>query len=202
VNRGRLLALEGLDGCGKSTQLAPIVEALGAAGCAVVATREPTDGPWGRRIREMARSGREVSPDEELAWFLADRRDHVADTIEPALAAGRWVVSDRYTLSTVAYQGARGLDWPQLLARSEQEFPVPDLVLLFEIEPALGLARVRARGGHAETVFEREDFLERVAAIFRAIDRPYLERIDAAPPPAAVRAAALARIRARWGLAV
>jgi dTMP kinase len=200
MTRGRLLALEGLDGSGKSTQCGAIVAALEADGHDVVATREPTDGAWGRRIRAMARSGRTEAPEEELRWFEEDRREHVAQVIAPALAAGRTIVTDRYFLSTVAYQGARGLDWRDILARSEAEFPLPDLVLLFEIEPAAGLARVRARGGRAEPAFERGDFLARVAEIFAAIERPYVARIDGSKSADAVRAAALATLGARWGL--
>jgi dTMP kinase len=200
VKRGALVAFEGLDGCGKSTQVAALAGALRAAGHETVATFEPTDGPTGARIRAMARSGKPLAPEEELRWFVEDRRAHVRDTIGPALAAGRVVVTDRYFLSTVAYQGARGLDWRRILAESEAEFPLPDLVLLLEVEVAVGLARTRARGGAAEGVFEHAELLERVAAIFRAIDRPYLERIPAAGPAAEVHAAVVARVRARLGL--
>jgi dTMP kinase len=180
VNRGRLIALEGIDGCGKSTQAARLVDALRADGHDVVATREPTDGATGRRIRTMARSGKRVPAFEELGWFFDDRREHVATVIEPALAAGRTVLTDRYFLSTVAYQGARGLDWREILARSEAEFPLPDVALLFELPAADGLARVQARGGPAAPAFEEVAFLTTAAAIFAALDLPYLVRIAAA----------------------
>jgi dTMP kinase len=196
VKRGTLVALEGLDGSGKTTLLPALAEALRAGGREVVTTREPSDGPHGRRIRAMARSGELVAPEEELRWFFADRREHVAGVIAPALAAGRCVVTDRYFLSTVAYQGARGLDWRDILARSEAEFPLPDLALLVEIAPEQGLARVSARYGVApEPAFERADYLARVAEIFAAIERPYLRRIDGSRAPDAVRAAALAALR-------
>ena len=197
MNRGKLIALEGLDGCGKSTQLVRLREALRARGRDAVLTREPSDGPTGQRIRAMARSGQAVAPAEELRWFQDDRRDHVTRVVAPALAAGRWVLTDRYFLSTVAYQGARGLDWREILAASEAEFPVPDAALIFELPVADGLARARARGGPAEPVFERADYLERVAAIFAAIERPYLSRIDASGAESAVTERALAALRAR-----
>jgi dTMP kinase len=104
------------------------------------------------------------------------------------------VLCDRYYLSTVAYQGARGLDWREILARSEAEFPIPDLALLFEIAPEQGLARVRARGGAAEPAFERADYLARVAAIFAAIERDYMVRVDGSGSEQAVRTAALAAL--------
>ena len=200
MNRGTLVALEGLDGCGKSTQLLRLAAVLRARSRDVVVTREPSDGPTGQRIRAMARSGQPVAPAEELRWFQDDRREHVARVIAPALAAGRWVLTDRYFLSTVAYQGARGLDWREILAASEAEFPSPDAALIFELPVADGLARARARGGPAEPVFERADYLERVAAIFAAIERPYLVRVDASGDEAAVSERALAALRARLDL--
>jgi dTMP kinase len=200
VNRGRLLALEGLDGCGKSTQIEPLAEALRRAGHDVLTTCEPTDGPHGRRIREMAHSGESVAPEEELRWFVEDRREHVAQLLEPALAAGRVVLTDRYYLSSVAYQGARGLDWGAILADSEREFPAPDLALLFEIDPAAGLARVRARGGAIDRGFERPEVLARVAEIFRALERPYVERIDAAGSAEVVSRAVRECVRERLAL--
>jgi dTMP kinase len=165
----------------------------------VVATREPTDGPWGRRIREMARSGETVAPEQELRWFVEDRREHVARVIAPGLDAGKLVLTDRYFLSTVAYQGARGLDWRAILADAEAEFPVPDLALLFEIDPAVGLARARGRPGAAEPSFEDGDFLARVAAVYAAVERPWLVRLDAARDAGAVLAAAVEATRTALG---
>lgn len=191
MNAGKLIALEGLDGSGKSTQMVDLVTALAAAGQDVIATREPTDGPYGQKIRAMARSGDLVPPEEELRWFMEDRAEHLKQVIAPALEDGRTVVTDRYFLSTVAYQGARGLDWQGILGESEARFPAPDVALLFEVEAAVGLARVQARGGPLEPAFERLDFLERVAEIFAALDRPYIARIDGARPPSDVSQAAL-----------
>lgn len=186
MKSGSLIIFEGLDGSGKSTQAKRLVAALRERGCDVVETREPTDGEYGRRIRAMASSGEKVSPETELEWFFADRREHVQRVIRPALAKGQLVVSDRYFLSTVAYQGARGLDSRKILEASEAEFPLPDLVLLLEIDVAAGLERVTARGAKRETVFEEETFLSKVAQEFARIERPYLARIDAARAPDAV----------------
>ena len=196
MKRGKLVALEGLDGSGKSTQLARLGDTLQTKGAGVCLTREPTDGPHGRRIRTLARSPTGVPPEQELQLFLEDREQHVRECIAPALAEGRLVLTDRYFLSTVAYQGARGLDWRALLADSEARFPIPDLVVCLELPPEVGLARVRARGGVAEPAFEREGFLTRVAEIFSAIDRPYLHRIDANRPESVVQADLWARVEA------
>ena len=201
VKRGRLLAFEGLDGCGKTTQLALLAADLESSGIDVVRTREYTDGPAGRRIRKMALSGELVAAEEELAWFLEDRRQHVDEVIAPALDAGRWVLTDRYTLSSVAYQGARGLDPQQILRASESDFPLPDLVLLFEIELRVGLERIGSRGAEDQVAFERRERLELVAEIFASLDRPYIERIDARGEPETVHSRVRAAVSRRLELA-
>jgi len=200
VNAGRLIAFEGLDGSGKSTQLARLAVQLRAAGCDVVTTHEPTGFPSGQRIRKMARSGQPLAPDEELRWFVDDRRVHVAEVIAPALRAGQIVLTDRYYLSSVAYQGARGLDYEQILADSEAEFPVPDLVLLLVVDPQLAFERLHARAGHIEGIFERRAFLSRVASVFDALDCTYLERIPSDGEPDQIAAIIAERVRVRLGL--
>jgi dTMP kinase len=200
VNGGRLIAFEGLDGSGKTTQLERLAAHLRADGRDVVTTREPTDFASGLRIREMARSGEELDPEEELRWFVEDRRAHVAEVIAPAMRADRVVLTDRYYLSTVAYQGARGLDFEQILADSEAEFPIPDLVLLLEIDPKIAFERVHSRGSEIEGVFERREFLSRVASVFDALDCTYLERVPGEGEPGQIEAIIAERVRARLGL--
>ncbi len=197
MKRGALIAVEGLDGSGKSTQVERLVHALEREGREPLRTREPTDGETGRKIRALAASHDPVDPQEELRLFLIDREEHVREVIEPALAAGRLVVTDRYYLSTVAYQGAQGLDWQAILRDSEKRFPLPDVALLLEIDVERGLERVRARGGRAEPTFEDEDRLRGVAEIYRQLDLPYLVRIDADRDADAVQRDALAAIRDR-----
>jgi len=188
VKRGKLIAFEGIDGCGKSTQLEMLAGALRGRGLALVTTREPTGGAHGRRIREMAQSGKPVAPEEELQWFVLDRREHVARVIAPALAQGRLVLTDRYYLSSVAYQGAHGLDPAAILADSEREFPRPDLAVLLRVSPERGLERVKARKGPAEPVFEEEVFLRDVARIFDDLDASYLVKVDGDGSPEQVHA--------------
>jgi len=200
VTRGSLIVLEGLDGTGKSTQVPRLAHRLAAGGREVVTTREPYDCAPGRAIRELAQRVVPAAPEEELALFLAQRRIHVRELVAPALARGAVVLSDRYFLSTVAYQGARGLDPARLLAENEAEFPLPDLALLLVLAPAAGLARVAARGGAAEPAFERADFLARVREIFDSLERPYLERVDAVGSPDAVEARLAAAIHRRLGV--
>jgi dTMP kinase len=200
VHRGRLISLDGIDGAGKSTQLPRLVAWLEARGHRVCATREPTDGPYGRRIRAAARGGAAPSPADELAWFMADRAEHVAAVIEPSLARGEVVVTDRYFLSTVAYQGARGIAVDDILARNESRFPLPDLAVLLVIDATRGLARAATRAEAAEPLFEESNFLARVAAVFADIERPYIVRIDAARDAGSVTADLLHAVEMRLRL--
>ncbi len=132
-------------------------------GVACVTSREPTNGPAGRALRESATHGR-LSLEEELELFCRDRAEHVEQVIRPALAAGKIVLLDRYYLSTAAYQGARGADPAAIIARNEEFAPRPDLVLLLDVDPGSGLGRVRGRGDVPDA-FEREDALREVRRI-------------------------------------
>jgi dTMP kinase len=109
-------------------------------------------------------------------------------------------LTDRYYLSTVAYQGARGLDYEKILGDSEDEFPIPDLVLLLEIDPQIAFERVHARGTEIEGVFEQRDFLSRVASVFDALDCTYLERLPGDGERGQIAAIIVERVRARLGV--
>ncbi len=191
---GALIAIEGIDGAGKTTQSRRLAEALTADGYEVVRTHEPTDGPWGRRIRASGETGR-LSPQEEFEAFLEDRREHVRDLLIPSLDAGRVVLVDRYYFSSMAYQGARGLDPEEIRRANERIAPRPDLLVILEIQPAVGVARVNARG--RGNLFEREEDLKRSAAIFAAITDPAPVRVDALRPEAEITKEILRALRVR-----
>jgi dTMP kinase len=173
--------MEGIDGAGKTTQVRSLEALLREAAIPHLATKEPTAGPWGRKIRESARTGR-MSREEELEAFLQDRREHVAGELLPALRAGQVVLVDRYYFSTVAYQGARGFDPQELLAKNAFA-PEPDVLIVLDVPVEVGLARVRQRGDVADT-FEQAEELARARAIFRGLDLPYLHQLDGTQPPA------------------
>ena len=188
--RGVLVALEGIDGTGKSTQVRRLTTIFREQGYDVLPLREPTDSPWGRRLREAMQARRRLlSPLQELDLFLLDRRHDVAAHIRPALAADKLVLMDRYYFSTMAYQGALGLDPAEIRRQNEAFAPVPDLVMVLLVSPAQALERIRQARGRADDVFEREDYLKRVDELFRTLQGPHIHPIAADQPIDAVTAA-------------
>ena len=139
------VTFEGPEGAGKSTALRTIAAKLEESGHGVLTTREPGGGPLGRRIRQMLLEEGQVSPETELLLFLADRANHVETIIRPALAEGKIVLCDRHADSTIVYQGyARGLDLEFLRAgnRFATKGLLPDVTLLFDLDPVVGLGRL------------------------------------------------------------
>jgi dTMP kinase len=176
--KGILIIFEGTDGTGKSTQLQLLSRFLQNKGYPVITTREPTEGQYGQKIRELYVNRSKYSQDEELELFLADRREHVQELLLPALEQGKIVLCDRYFLSTAAYQGARGFD-PEEILQLNHFAPDPDLALLFQVPLDTGLTRITSGRGDVLNDFEQRQSLEQVAALFSAIKRPYIQPIDA-----------------------
>ena len=195
AKRGVLLALEGVDGCGKSTQAELLASALRERGLEVVLTCEPTDSPLGQQIREYFEGpDRYLSPKEELNLFMADRREHVAEIIDPALAEGKIVITDRYYFSSVAYQGALGLDPDRILAQNEVLAVRPDLTVILTLPVDQALARLSGAQERPRQVSDDLAYLERAAAIYAGLKGPHLRHLDASGPPQAVHAALLSLI--------
>jgi dTMP kinase len=161
---GILVAVEGIDGAGKTTQVRLLAEVLRDAGQDVLTSKEPTDGPHGRRIRASALSGR-LSPEEELDEFIKDREEHLRTKIRPALAAGKIVILDRYFYSTIAYQGPRDGGVERLDSLMRELADTPDLTVVLDVEPATGLARVTGRDGQPNE-FEKADALAASRKVF------------------------------------
>ena len=163
--------VEGLDGAGTTTQVTRIATWLRAAGHDVLQTREPTEGPVGRVIRDVL-AGRDGAPTmETLPWlFAADRADHLFREVEPALARGTHVISDRYYHSSLAYQ-ALTLPLERVHALNE-DFRVPDLTVFVDVSVSVCLGRIASRAdneGMAREIFERADFMERVHASYQHV---------------------------------
>jgi dTMP kinase len=194
AQRGLFVAFEGGDGVGKTTQLALLADRLRAQGRDVVVTREPGDSRIGAQVRAIVLDGGEIDARAEALLFAADRADHVASVVEPALRRGAVVLTDRYVDSSVAYQGAgRGLGVEQVAALSE--FATgglrPDLTVVLDLDEPARRARVEQQG-HADRI-EREsaDLHERVRQAFLALAAAAPERyvvLDASRSPAEVAA--------------
>ena len=175
MSRGKFITLEGIDGAGKSTHVAGVAEFLRARGKDVVLTREPGGTPLGEKLRAMLLS-QTMNIDTETLLMFAARREHIAQVIAPALAEGRWVVSDRFTDATYAYQGAGGGIAEERIAAIERwvtDGLQPDLTLVLDVPVDVAFARLsRDRADRFES--EQRSYFERVRA-------GYLERAAADP---------------------
>lgn len=180
MKRGKFITLEGLDGAGKSTHLGWLVAHLEATGHAVVSTREPGGTPLGERLREILLTQPMHRETEALLMFAA-RCEHLARVIEPALARGAWVVCDRFTDASFAYQGGgRGLPCEKLEVLEHWVHPSlqPDLTLLFDIDEKTAAARIQAAGRPLDRFEEeRADFHRRVRDAYLERARRYPDRI-------------------------
>ncbi len=193
MSRGKFITLEGIDGAGKSSHLDFLVEQVRARGDEAVLTREPGGTPAGEKIREVVLHAAMGAKAEALMMFAA-RAEHVASVIEPALAAGRWVVCDRFSDATYAYQcGGRGLPREFVVGLERLAHPglQPDATFLFDLDPAVAAERQRGRNRSSDK-FEAEQ-----AEFFRRVREAYLERarehsrrfhvVDASGSPQQVR---------------
>lgn len=175
LRSGRLIVMEGIDGAGKTTQAKLLAAALEKAGGRAVFTAEPTHGPAGRRIRDATVR---LDPLPEAALFTQDRREHVAQVIMPALRSGVYVVCDRYVHSSVAYQGARGVDVDALVRENLSFAPAPDLVILLTIPVDLALSRISTRTSSGPDYFESRVGLCAVDTLYRSLEDPMLHRLS------------------------
>jgi dTMP kinase len=179
------IVFEGIDGSGKTLQAKMLASRLHGCGIPCLLTAEPSDGPIGRKIRSLTSR---LEPEEEARLFTADRKDHVERVIVPALAQGRTVICDRYVYSSVAYQGAQGVDMA-LILEENRPFAIPaDVTFLLEVPVASALARIRANRSQNLSPFEKREDLQAVAAMYQDLEDPSIRRIDGTPSPEAVQA--------------
>ncbi|MBD3786725.1 MAG: dTMP kinase [Sphingomonadales bacterium] len=198
------VTFEGIDGSGKSTQARMLAEALRGLGHEVVLTREPGGSPGAEEIRRLVLEGDPArwSAETEILLFTAARRDHLERTITPALAAGKVVVCDRFADSTRMYQGLSRGDLRATVDRLHDLMigREPDLTLLIDIDPAVGLSRAKGRQGHEERFEDMGlGMQEKMRAGFLGLAQEFSARfrvIDGARDPAAVAAEVLATVRA------
>jgi len=203
--RGKFITLEGGEGAGKSTLLAGLLDVLEGRGIGVVQTREPGGTPVGEAVRAIvldpAMHG--LAAETELLLMFASRAQLVREVIEPALAAGRWVLCDRYADASHAYQGGGRGQPPARIAELERWACAgirPDLTLLLDLPVATGRARAAGRGGTDRIETEADAFFERVRASYRerAAGEPRRFRVIDASQPAATVLQAATQALTRW----
>ena len=207
MTRGKLITLEGGEGAGKSTLLAGLQKHLLAQGVALVQTREPGGTPLGEAVRAIVLdpTHREMCAESELLLMFASRAQLVRECIEPALAAGQWVLCDRFTDASYAYQGGgRGVPNERIATLEHWATGglTPDLTLLLDLPVATGRARAAGRGEADRIEVEGDTFFERVRAAYRARAAAEPERfrlIDATLTPPEVLAAAIDATRHLFG---
>lgn len=161
---GLLVAVEGIDGAGKTSVATLLAQWCGERGLGCMISKEPTGLDWGTELRNSARAGR-LTLERELDLFEKDRRDHVLRSIGPGLAEGNIVILDRYYWSSAAYQGSRGADYLAIMESNEVFAPKPDLVLVLNLDVDAGLNRIRNRGDKPN-LFEGKAALMRAKQIF------------------------------------
>ncbi|MCB2154051.1 dTMP kinase [bacterium] len=179
TDNGLLVAVEGIDGAGKTTQCLMLRDWLHEQGVGCSMFHEPTHGPIGEELRRLARSGR-LEPQQEFEYFRKDRIYDVETNIAPALARGEVVIMDRYYISSIAYQGALGLDAAEIQAANEAIAPRPDLIFLLDAPVRDALGRVIERDDAGPNLFEREEYQLEVQRRFALLDMPGICRINAA----------------------
>ena len=175
--KGLFVVFEGLDGSGKSTQAELLYEKLRQVGCPAVKLREPTEGKWGKKIRECAREAGSLSPEEELELFIKDRKEDIRKNIKPALKQNKVVILDRYFYSTLAYQGARGIPLEEIREKHQGFLIKPDVVFIIDVPVSVGLKRIKDRAV-IYRLFEEKDYLKKVRKIFLSLPDPECRVID------------------------
>jgi dTMP kinase len=180
MNRGKLITLEGAEGVGKSSNVVYIAEYLHARGKRITITREPGGTPLGERIRSILLDHKSLDPNAELLLLFAARAQHLQELVLPALAQGQWVICDRFTDASYAYQGGgRGIDERRIrfLADWIQQGLEPQLTLLFDAPVEVGLSRISARGELDRFESEQIDFFERVRRAYHGLAQRFPDRI-------------------------
>lgn len=166
---GMLIAIDGIDGAGKTTQCNLLANWLKSEGYSVVVVKEPSkDGKYAKEIRMRSKHrlfDQSNTPEDELKLFVEDRRENVEKRINPNLNENRIVIMDRYYFSTIAYQSALGLD-PNHIKKINEEFaPIPDITLIIDVTPGVGIERINGRGDSCNS-FEKHEYLEKVRENF------------------------------------
>lgn len=174
--KGKLIVIEGIDGSGKSTCAKNLTEKLNSINIKTIYTFEPTHSHYGAKLRDGMLS-EDLDAEEELLLFVKDRKEHIEYMIKPALEEGYFIILDRYFYSSIAYQGAKGIDI-NLIINMHKDFIIkPDIVFIFHLPIDIALNRIISKRGIADR-FENETYLKKVDKIFHSFNEPFIYHID------------------------
>ena len=174
--KGKLIVIEGIDGSGKSTCAKNLAEKLNSINIKTIYTFEPTHSHYGAKLREGMLS-EDLDAEEELLLFVKDRKEHIEYMIKPALEEGYFIILDRYFYSSIAYQGAKGIDINRIINMHKGFIIKPDIVFIFHLPIDIALNRIISKRGIADR-FENETYLKKVDKIFHSFNEPFIYHID------------------------
>ncbi len=174
--KGKLIVIEGIDGSGKSTCTKNLAEKLNSINIKTIYTFEPTHSHYGAKLREGMLS-EDLDAEEELLLFVKDRKEHIEYMIKPALEEGYFIILDRYFYSSIAYQGAKGIDINRIINMHKDFIIKPDIVFIFHLPIDIALNRIISKRGIADR-FENETYLKKVDKIFHSFNEPFIYHID------------------------
>ena len=174
--KGKLIVIEGIDGSGKSTCAKNLAEKLNSINIKTIYTFEPTHSHYGAKLREGMLS-EDLDAEEELLLFVKDRKEHIEYMIKPALEEGYFIILDRYFYSSIAYQGAKGIDINRIINMHKDFIIKPDIVFIFHLPIDIALNRIISKRGIADR-FENETYLKKVDKIFHSFNKPFIYHID------------------------
>jgi dTMP kinase len=168
--KGLLIAIDGIDGAGKTTQCNMLAQWLNSEGYKAIVIKEPSEkGKYSEQIKIRKQHHRISnfleSPETELYLFVEDRKENVEKRIKPNLEKKRIVIMDRYYFSTIAYQSVLGIDKRRILKMNEDFAPIPDLTIIIDVPPVIGVKRINGRGDSCDS-FEKKEYLEKVREVF------------------------------------
>lgn len=174
--KGKLIVIEGIDGSGKSTCAKNLAEKLNSINIKTIYTFEPTHSHYGAKLRDGMLS-EDLDAEEELLLFVKDRKEHIEYMIKPALEEGYFIILDRYFYSSIAYQGAKGIDINRIINMHKDFIIKPDIVFIFHLPIDIALNRIISKRGIADR-FENGTYLKKVDKIFHSFNEPFIYHID------------------------
>ena len=174
--KGKLIVIEGIDGSGKSTCAKNLAEKLNSINIKTIYTFEPTHSHYGAKLRDGMLS-EDLDAEAELLLFVKDRKEHIEYMIKPALEEGYFIILDRYFYSSIAYQGAKGIDINRIINMHKDFIIKPDIVFIFHLPIDIALNRIISKRGIADR-FENETYLKKVDKIFHSFNEPFIYHID------------------------